>query len=201
MFSQAAQLLGARPIRLIDMYLMRARTATIVKEGTVPFEVATWLWTQVAVADAEDQARMQQGQAPTSDAFTSRRCPSPSIRPSVDPQLEQWKYQYGYDPLCSVSWTHIATEHIGLDNPPSPCCGSRATFRKVLRQQTAEAVLYPVDVKLPMFPAPSSSIFSAMGSGVKLTFTVYGQLADAHACDVGHVSRSKGPSCRWMCKG
>ena len=89
----------------------------------------------------------------------------------MDPRLEQWKYQYGYDPLCSVSWTHIATEHVGLDNPPAPCCGSRHTARKVMRQQTAEVALYPVDVKLPMSPAPSSSIFSGEGTGAKLMFT------------------------------
>jgi hypothetical protein len=153
------------------MFLMRKRSFAIVKDGKVPFEVATWLLAQVALADAEDQARMQQGGPLAADSFISRRCPSPSVSPSVDPRLEQWKYQYGYDPFCSVSWTHIATEHVGLDNPPAPCCGSRHTARKVMRQQTAEVALYPVDVKLPMSPAPSSSIFSGEGTGAKLMFT------------------------------
>ena len=148
---------------------MRARTSTIVKDGKVPFEVATWLWQQTALADAEDQARS--AVKSPSDAFISRRCPSPPINPTADPGLGQWKYQYGYDPLCSASWTHIATEHVGLHNPPSPCCGSLCTVRKVMRQQTAETVLYPAGIKLPMSSAPASPLFSELGSGVKLAFT------------------------------
>ena len=84
------------------------------------------------------------------------------------PELEAHKYQYAYDPLVALAFQHVAHEHIGIKNPPAPCCGSRATKRKTMQERTANRVLFPLDINLTLDAAPSSSIHEQSSSGVRI---------------------------------
>ena len=115
----------------------------------------------MAVADATDEHPA----FVHATSFVEEMVPAPSTSPGVCPSLEDWKYQYRYDPLVAAKHQHIAYEHIEISNPPAPWCGMRDTARRRMRQGTAREGLFAIDVELALGNAPTSSVH--FGSGVR----------------------------------
>ena len=125
-------------------------------------------------------------------SFVEETVPAPSTSPGVCPSLEEWKYQYGYDPSAAVKHQHIAYEHIGIASLPAPCCGTQDTARRRMRQATTREGLFAIDVELALGNAPASS--DHFGSGVK---TVYGAMTPFPRVVTEAVYRAKShlPTC------